>query len=193
MAKKKIPEINAGSMADISFLLLIFYLVSTTMNVDSGISRMLPPLVDQPQEQSNQIKERNMFAVFVDAEDNLMVQRQRVTLDQLCRMTREFIMNPNNEENKPEKEMKEINLIGEFPVSKAVISLRNDRQTSYDMYIKVQNELVRAVNEEREALALSQFGIKWEDLTDDQKKAISEAIPSRISEAEPRDRTTKSN
>ncbi len=193
MAKKKIPEINAGSMADISFLLLIFYLVSTTMNVDSGISRMLPPLVDQPQEQSNQIKERNMFAVFVDAEDNLMVQRQRVTLDQLCRMTREFIMNPNNEENKPEKEMKEINLIGEFPVSKAVISLRNDRQTSYDMYIKVQNELVRAVNEEREALALSQFGIKWEDLTEDQKKAISEAIPSRISEAEPRDRTTKSN
>ena len=191
MANKKIPEINAGSMADIAFLLLIFYLVSTTMNVDSGISRMLPPLVDQPQDKANEIKNRNMFSVFVDAEDNLMVQRQRVTLDQLCRMTREFIMNPNDEEDKPEKEMKEINLIGEFPVSKAVISLRNDRQTSYDMYIKVQNELVRAVNEEREALSLSQFNTKWEDLTEDQKKAISEAIPSRISEAEPRDRTTK--
>lgn len=188
MASRKVQEINAGSMADIAFLLLIFYLVSTTMNVDSGLQRMLPPLSDN-KEQTNKVNKRNTMLVFVDKQDNLMVNMQRIQISELKNITKKFIANVNNEEDKPEKEMTTIELIGEYPVGKGIVSLQNDRATSYDMYMKVQNELVRAFNELREELSTEKFGSSFADLTEDQRKAIQKAIPSRISEAEPRDMT----
>lgn len=189
MAKRSIPEINAGSMADIAFLLLIFYLVSTTMNVDSGLQRMLPQLADEKNQEVNKINKRNTMLVFIDAKDNLMVGSQRMQVTELRDAAREFILNIDNLEELPEKEVINIDLIGEYPVGKGVISLQNDRSTSYNMYIQVQNELVRAYNEIRNELSSEKFNKDFSDLTEDERKAITAAIPLRISEAEPRDMT----
>lgn len=189
MAKRAIPQINAGSMADIAFLLLIFYLVSTTMNVDSGLQRMLPQIADEKNQETNKTKQRNTMLVFIDANDNMMVQMERIGVEELKSKAKEFILNPTDSEDLPEKEVINIDLIGDYSVGKGVISLQNDRSTSYDMYIAVQNELVRAYNEAREELATAKFGKKFAELDDDQAKAITKAIPMRISEAEPRDLT----
>lgn len=187
---KRIQEINAGSMADIAFLLLIFYLVSTTMNVDSGLQRMLPPYIDpSEQQQTNKVNKRNTLLVFVDAHDRLMVQSQIAQVEDLNSIVKEFILNPQDREDMPEKVMEKIDLIGEYPVGKGLVSLQNDRATSYDMYMRVQNELVRAFNELRDDLAADKFGRKFDELNEDEKKAIQTAIPLRISEAEPRDMT----
>lgn len=189
MAKKnrKIPEVNAGSMADISFLLLIFFLVATTMNVDTGLQRMLPPM--PPEEQQNDeidIKQRNLLLVFVNRFDQINVAGETIGINQLREKAREFIANPYDVEELPEKEMTNIELIGDYPVSKGVISLQNDRGTSYSTYIQVQNELTRAFGDVRDDLASLEFGRKFMELSEEQREAIAKAIPLKISEAEPR-------
>lgn len=189
MAKRKVPEINSGSMADIAFLLLIFWLMTTSMNVDSGISRKLPPLVEQDNDPGMDAHERNVLMVFVSGNNQLLVAGQRMDVGGLCEKTKAFITNPTNDPNMPEKEMTEIPLLGNYPVSKGLISLQNDRGTSYDMYLKVQNELTRAYNEAKDELAQQKFGRSYSDLNEEQRKAINKAIPVKISEAEPRNLT----
>lgn len=185
------PEVNAGSMADIAFLLLIFFLVTTTMNVDSGISRILPPWVDNPKDDGMENKERNTFIIKVSGNDQILVSGRRVSVGEVKDMAKEFILNPNNAENLPEKEMTEIPLIGEFPVSLGVISLQNDRSTSYEAYLAVQNELTRAYNQVRNELSNRQFSANYSELTDAQRVAINKAVPTKISEADPVDLTGK--
>ncbi|MDE5944207.1 MAG: biopolymer transporter ExbD [Rikenella sp.] len=189
MAKRKVPEINSGSMADIAFLLLIFWLMTTSMNVDSGISRKLPPLVEQDNDPGMDAHERNVLMVFVSGNNQLLVAGQRMDITGLCEKTKTFITNPTNDPNMPEKEMTEIPLLGNYPVSKGIVSLQNDRGTSYEMYLKVQNELTRAYNEAKEDLSQRKFGRAFTDLNDEQRKAINKAIPVKISEAEPRNLT----
>ncbi len=185
--KRKIQEINAGSMADIAFLLLIFFLVATTMNVDTGIQRVLPPMPDENQEQAPMdIKRRNIMLVFVSKFDNIMAGGEAIDITQLKEKAKEFILNPTNDENLPEKEVTNIDLIGNYPVSKGVISLQNDRGTSYNLYIMVQNELTRAFNEVRDELATQKFGKKFMELAEEQREAVQKAVPLKISEAEPR-------
>lgn len=184
---KKTPEINAGSMADIAFLLLIFFLVSATMNVDSGILRILPPMPEEEQlDESIDIKERNILLVFVSAANEIMVGGQKMDIHDLKDKVKDFVVNPTNDVNLPEKVMTEIELLGTFPVSSGIVSLTNDRGTSYDMYIKVQNELTRAFNEIRNELSNRKFGKDFSDLADEPRKAIQAAVPLKISEAEPR-------
>lgn len=184
--KKKTPEVNAGSMADISFLLLIFFLVATTMNTDTGIQRVLPPWVENADNDAPPIKERNLMQVKVNQFDQIQVQGQLVTLYQVKDRAKDFILNISNDENLPEKEMKEIEFIGNYPVSSGVISLQNDRGTSYDMYIKVQNELTKAYNEIRDDVARQYFGAAFNNLDEDKRKAVQSAVPLKISEAEPK-------
>lgn len=173
-------------MADIAFLLLIFFLVVTTMGTDSGIQRTLPPL-EEKENKGVDVHERNLMLVFVDASGRIMVKGEVILLSQLTGIAREFIQNPFNEESLPEKEMTEIELIGQFPVSKGVISLQTTRGTTYSVYIKVQNELTRAFNELRDEVAMQKFnGRKFFDLDEAQRSAIQKAIPMKISEAEPR-------
>lgn len=184
---KKTPEINAGSMADIAFLLLIFFLVSATMNVDSGILRILPPMPEEEQlDESIDIKERNILLVFVSAANEIMVGGQKMDIHDLKDKVKEFVLNPENDPTLPEKVVTEIELLGTFPVSSGIVSLTNDRGTSYDMYIKVQNELTRSFNEIRDELSVRKFGKDFGDLAEEQRKAIQAAIPLKISEAEPR-------
>lgn len=192
MARKKRtpPEINAGSMADIAFLLLIFFLVTTTMDVDTGLQRMLPPPLPPDMPEPPEIKQRNVFVVLVNANNQLLVEGEFMDIRNLRKKAKEFIANPTDKADLPEKEMKEVPFFGMYPVSKQVISLQNDRGTSYETYIRVQNELAAAYNELRNELALSKFGKSYDDLIrlGDKEKtdAIKAIYPQRISEAEPK-------
>lgn len=189
--KRKVQEINAGSMADIAFLLLIFFLVATTMNVDTGLVRVLPPMPDPNVKQEDiKVKERNLLLVFVAGSGNIMAGGQVIDIRQLKDKAKEFILNPYNDENLPEKEDKELELPdGQkwvYPVSQGVISLQNTHDTGYQVYIRVQNELTRAFNEIRNEVSMSKFGVKFADLKEEQRKVITAAVPMKISEAEPR-------
>jgi biopolymer transport protein ExbD len=183
-------EFNAAPMADIAFLLLIFFLVATTFDVDTGIMRKLPPIPDeqqQRQQENKQIKDRNVFEVLINSSDRLLVEGENANVSNLRERAKEFIANPNNETDLPEMEMKEVPFFGQTECTKGIISLQNDRGTSYDMYIKVQNELTAAYNELHEELAMRKFGKKYGELEKEKQDAIDEIYPMIISEAEPKD------
>jgi len=185
---RKTPEIPSASMADIAFMLLIFFITATSMDVDSGLERVLPQMPPENQEQDDTppIKERNVFSVLLDQYNRLMVEGEIMRVEDLRLKTKEFLTNPANSENLPETKPTEIPLIGNFDVTKGIISLRNDHGTQYGTYLAVQNELVAAVNEVRDELASEKFGKTYANCTNEQRDAIREAIPSRISEAEPK-------
>lgn len=185
---RKAPEINAGSMADIAFLLLIFFLVTTTMDVDTGITRKLPPPVEQP-DQDIDVKERNVMKVLVNSQDRLMVNGKFIDVSMLKNAAKEFMaIHPDNPDF-PEVAPKYIEeLKREIMTSKGIISLKNDRGTSYQMYIAVQNELAAAFSEMKNELSINLFGLKYTQLVnEDMIKGINKAVPIRISEAEPED------
>ncbi|MBI9055609.1 MAG: biopolymer transporter ExbD [Bacteroidales bacterium] len=184
---RKVSEVNASSVADIAFLLLIFFLVATTMDVDSGLSRKLPPMPEPgAQEDDKQIKERNVFVVLINANDQLMVEGKPMDVHNLRKEAKEFIVNPSNKEELPEKSLREIDYFGEVMAPKGIISLMNDRGTSYGIYIKVQNELIAAYNEVRDETAMREFGKHYEKLPEDKQDAVKEYYPQIISEAEPK-------
>jgi biopolymer transport protein ExbD len=174
-------------------MLLIFFLVATQMNTDTGLERRLPQWVEEEQETEMDVNERNIFVVLVNRNNDLLVEGQWSKVSELREMTKEFLANSNNDPNLPEKEPKEIPFFGEVMVTKGVISLQNDRDTRYDMYISVQNELIGAINELRNELAQSKFGKIFESCTYEQQEAIKDIYPSRISEAEPKKIGGKSN
>jgi biopolymer transport protein ExbD len=186
MAKRDVPEINSSSMADIAFMLLIFFLVATTMDIDTGLARMLPPPVPPDQEETPPVRKRNIFVVLVNKNNQLLVAGKPMRIVDLKDECKRFIQNPRNEDNLPEKKITNIPALGQFPVSKGVVSLQNDRGTQYGTYIEVQNALVAAYNEARDELAIEKFGKKLDFLNNEQAEAIRKAIPQRISEAEPK-------
>lgn len=182
------PEINAGSMADIAFLLLIFFLVTTTMDVDTGLRRLLPPPIDPNAPPPPPVRERNVFVVLVDQNDRLLVRGELGNIQTLREQTKNFLLNPTNDPNMPVREMRQIDNIGEIEVSRGIISLQNDRGTSYEMYIAVQNELAAAINDIRDEVSREVFGVRFDQLTDqDLVTAVRQAVPMAISEAEPKD------
>ncbi|PKP36541.1 MAG: biopolymer transporter ExbD [Bacteroidetes bacterium HGW-Bacteroidetes-15] len=183
---RSLGEINASSMADIAFLLLIFFLVTTTMNVDTGLARMLPPMPEDREDTEQDVKVRNIFTVLINKSDRLLVDGQPMDVTMLKDKAKEFISNPQNDPKLPEKQLVEIEYFGAVEVSKGVISLQNDRGTSYRMYMLVQNELVAAYNELRDEVSRSKFGKPYNELLDDQQKAVQKVYPQRISEAEPK-------
>ena len=188
MAKKKVPEINGSSMADIAFIALIFFLMVTTMDKEEGIARQLPPIPPEDQKVENQeINRRNIIQVKINSNDRLLAGGVPMDVSQLKDKIKEFMSNPYDDPTLPEKEVKDVTGIGPVPVSKGVISLQNDRGTTYQAYITVQNELVKAINELRDEFSMKTFGKKYSKLDDQQQAAVREAVPQRISEAEPKD------
>ena len=171
MAKRSTPGLNTSSMADISFLLLTFFLMTSSINTDMGISRKLPPPKDPNTPNDVDIHKRNIFVVKINSHDALLFDGEIGDIKDLKTL--------------PEKIEMDIPLLGSYRVSKGVISLQNDRGTSYDMYIQVQNELTAAVNEMRDELCRIKFGKSYNDAEKEQKEAIDKAIPVAISEAEP--------
>ena len=192
MARKKrtMPGINATSTADIAFMLLIFFLTTTSMNTDKGLARRLPPPPDPnvKQDDNLKVKERNVLQVRINKDNQLMVGSEYMEVSQLRAKAKEFIANPNDDENLPEKHVVNIPLLGgDCMVAKNhVISVTNDVGTSYQAYIDVQNELVAAYNELRNEKAKSAFGKDYVDCSEDEQKAIRDFHPQKISEAEPK-------
>lgn len=172
-------------MADISFLLLTFFLMTSSINTDMGIARRLPPPLP-PDTEKPEVRERNIFIVKINSRDRLLFNNTYGDVSQLKERAKEFLGNPNNDPTLPEKEDVYIEGFGEtYPVSKGVISLQNDRGTSFNMYLQVQNELAAAINEMRNELSIARFGKGYVDINDNQREAIDKAIPIAISEAEP--------
>lgn len=193
--KRKVQEINAGSMADIAFLLLIFFLVATTMNVDTGLTRMLPPIPPENQQTEDvKVKERNVLLVLINGAGQIMAgiqgQQELIDLRQLKEKTKEFILNPYDLETMPEKKDEEIELPDgskwTYAVSQGVVSLQTTRDTNYQAYIMVQNELTRAFNEVRDEVSMRKFNSKFADLPEEQRNVVAKAVQMKISEAEPR-------
>ena len=188
MAKKKVPEINGSSMADIAFIALIFFLMVTTMDKEEGISRLLPPIPPEDQKVENQeVNRRNIIQVKINSNDRLLAGSQPMDVSQLKDKIKEFMTNPYDDPNLPEKEIKDIPGLGPVPVTKGVISLQNDRGTTYQAYITVQNELIKAINELRDDFSTKTFGKKYSKLSEEQQEMVRKAIPQKISEAEPKD------
>ncbi|MCU4157734.1 biopolymer transporter ExbD [Carboxylicivirga sp. A043] len=183
MTRRQIKELNAGSMADIAFLLLIFFLVTTTMDSDLGLGTVLPPYIEDIDAPPK--NDRNVFEILVNSDNQLLVEKRPMKLNFLTEATKEFILNPSNKVNLSAKEMKDISLLGIMEVSKGIISLQTANDTEYQTYLMVQNEIVRAFNEMRNEMALRKFGNAFSDLTSQERAAIREACPKLISEAEP--------
>lgn len=194
MAARKISEINASSTADIAFLLLIFFLVTTTMDVDSGIPRRLPPPVDKDAD-IPKVPKRNIFVVLINSADQILVNGKPGNLRMLRSDAKEFLTpyysgNPDAPDMDGHPEVSEIDVegIGKVWKSKGIVSMQNDRGTSYKTYIHVQNELAAAVSELRDEMSNKYFGMDFKVLLDkfpDKGKAIQKAVPMSISEAEP--------
>jgi len=166
------PEVNAGSMADIAFLLLIFFLVTTTIDVDKGVYVKLPPWSNEPPPEMK-LNQRNVYSILVNANNELLVRGEPAQLKDLRKNTKEFIMNPRKLEN-----------MSQDP-TKAIISFKNDRGTNYKTYLEVYNELKAAYNELREEEAQRKYGKSFEFLSKPDQKEIRARIPLVISEAEP--------
>jgi hypothetical protein len=203
MGRRAIPEVNAGSMADIAFLLLIFFLVMITIEKDKGIARQLPPPIEE--ELDVVIKQKNLFIVNVNKNDQLLVEDELMELKDLRQAAIDFLDNGGAPSGSPEYcnycKGKRSPESSDNP-QKAVISVQNDRLTSYEMYISVQNELVAAYNTLRNRESQRLFG--WDftemkkgidegqitgdrkDLIEEQLKQVQDLIPLKLSEAEPR-------
>lgn len=190
MSKRKVQEINASSMADIAFLLLIFFLVTTTMSVDKGLSRRLPRLPQANEKQEEKVNARNTFVVLVNSNNQLLVQGEPLDVKQLREKVKIFIKNEGNDPSLPELLPMEVEIDGQqetvITTKKHIISLQNDRGTLYQKYIEVQNELVGAYNEVRDEYSRARFGVAYAELNEDRQKAVQTIYPQKISEAEPK-------
>jgi biopolymer transport protein ExbD len=203
MARRSAPEVNAGSMADIAFLLLIFFLVTTTLEKDNGIARQLPP-IDKSEIEPPKIKKKNLFIVLVNKNDELLVNDNPMQLKDIRESAIEFLDNGGALSNSPEYcnycKGKRSETSSDNP-DKAVISVQSDRLTSYKMYISVQNELVAAYNFLRDRESNRLYGWNFSEVKKDidagtylgdvtdaraKLKEVQLLFPLKLSEAEPK-------
>ncbi|MDR1092336.1 MAG: biopolymer transporter ExbD [Prevotella sp.] len=186
--KRTVPQVNSTSTADIAFMMLLFFLLTSSMDTDRGLPRRLPPPV--PKDQKNvdvNIKKRNILVVLINSTNQILCGDTYIQLNQLKDRVKEFIENPTNNEHMPELIEVDVPYFGARKVSKNhVISLQNNRDTSYQAYIDVQNEIAAAYNELRDDISLQKFGRKFADLDEEQQKAVQIIYPQKISEAEPK-------
>lgn len=186
---KKVPAINASSMADISFLLLIFFLITTSMDVSQGLARRLPaPVPPDAKVEDTDINKRNLMIVKINSANQLMVQGQLMDIKQLRQKAKEFILNENNDANLPKVVEEDFGApLGVQRYTKDhVISVQNDVDTQYQAYLDVQNELVAAYNELRDECARKYYHTPYNELDEDSQKQIQKVYPQKISEAEPK-------
>ena len=189
--KKKTPGINGTSSADIAFMLLLFFLLTTSMDTDTGLARKLPPPPDksvQRDQMDIKVNKRNILQVMINTNNQILCAGDYVDIRQLREIVRNFLLNERRDEHLQEYEDKDVPFFGNMNVltSKHVISLQNDRGTSYQAYIDVQNELVAAYNELRNEVSGRKWGKVYEDLEEEQQKAVQMIFPQNISEAEPK-------
>ncbi len=176
-------------MADISFLLLIFFLVTTSMDVNQGLTRRLPaPIPPDQKIEDTDINKRNLLVVKINSANQLMVQGQEMSVKQLREKAKEFIANVNDDANLPKLYEEDFGgAIGVVKYAKNhVISVQNDVDTQYQAYLDVQNELVAAYNELRDECAHKYYHKAFNELDEEDQKLIQKVYPQKISEAEPK-------
>jgi biopolymer transport protein ExbD len=202
MGRRNIPEVNAGSMADIAFLLLIFFLVTTTFEEDKGINRKLPPM-PPPGVTPPIIKQKNLFTILVNKNNDLLVEEELMDLKDLRQAAKDFLDNGGGTNEKGEPctycKGKKDPESSDHP-NKAIISVRNDRETEYKTFMSVQNELVAAYNELRNREGQRLYKMDYTEMVEiaadpqasegliekmkEQMEVIKELFPLKISEAE---------
>ena len=193
---KKIPQINASSMADISFLLLIFFLVTTSMDVIQGLARRLPPPPQAEQEKAEQdINQRNLLIVKINSRNQITYRDgsmekgdlKEIDINDLKGIAMEFILNPEEKQHLPVVTKEPVGNLTVRYCKDHIISVQNDVDTQYQSYLEVQDALVAAYNEVRDKMALELFGKRtFAELDEDQQKLIKDYYPQKISEAEPK-------
>ncbi len=184
--KRKVPGLNTASTADISFMLLIFFLVASSMESEKGLLRQLPPPQNEHVEQEQMVKQRNVLQVSLDAADCLRCGDSIVTLAGLTARVAEFVANEGNAPSLPEKSTRDVNLLGPTEVSdRHVIAIQVDRNTSYEAYFQMQNAIVAAYSQLRNRLALKLFGRPFGRCSAEQQATVAMVYPQRISESAP--------
>ena len=199
--KRKVPGLNGSSLADISFILLIFFLITTSMDTDTGLVRRLPPPPDPNQQEDDvKVKGRNVMVVGVNmnnqisfyyGDESKRVFQGDVKVEELREVAKEFIANPDNKPNMPEFHPADppLPILGAYPITKNhIISVQTDRSTKYEVYFQIQNELMAAYNELRDEFSMSKFGKHYVHLDpeSDEALAVRGVYPLKISEAEPK-------
>jgi len=186
--RRKMPGVNSTSAADMAFTLLLFFLLTTSMDTNWGLARQLPPPPQPDRKAEQDVNIRNVLRVSINSANQILCAGEQVTLPELRAKAKEFIDNPANSENLPEKKEVDIPFLGpQMITSSHLISLQCDRGTNYQVYIDVQNELAAAYNELRDEASMRFFNSKYSVLDEDRKKAITDYYKQKISEAEPKD------
>ena len=191
MARKKrdVPRMNATSSADIAFMLLLFFLLTNSMDTDQGLARRLPPPPDPNRQADSELKvrERNVLKISINMHNQILCGGDYIDISQLRQRAKDFILNERNDEHLPEKVTEDVPYFGDMTFTKFhVISLQNDRGTLYQAYVDVQNELAAAYTELRDDVSLRQWGKRFADLNEDQQAAVQIVLKQNISEAEPK-------
>ena len=167
-------------------MLLVFFLVTSSMDTDKGLPRQLPPPEDNTQEEEVEIKQRNVLELELDADDRLTLNGEPADYDELTRRVAEFVANKNDDPSLPEKSEREVHLFGRIRVSdRHVITVKTNRNTTYNAYFEMQNAIVRGYYQLRNELAKRQFGHGYAYCSQEQRDAIALVYPQRISEAMP--------
>lgn len=187
--KRKVPQINGSSTADISFILLLFFLLTTSMGSDSGLARQLPPAVPPDQQDvSIDVNRRNIMRVNVNNRGQILANGEVVNLDGLREKVIEFVLNENDRADLAERTVETFPLVGAQKVTKNhVISLTNTVDTRYSDYILVQNELTKAYLQIRDQQSKKLFGVSLEKADTQQQEVLIKMYPQNISEANPRE------
>ena len=163
--RKGIPQLNTASTGDISFMLLIFFLVTTSMDIDKGLTRQLPPETPKEEQMPTDVKEGTVMKLVIDGGNKLTCDGREIGVGDLRERVETFVRRIGKEH---------------------IIQLEADRRASYDTYFQVQNELVAAYNELRNELAQEKWQKDFNELTEEQQDAIRDYYPQKISEAEPK-------
>ena len=181
--KKDMPGLNTTSTADISFMLLIFFLVTSSMDTDWGLPRQLPPPENLEKEEELVVKQRNALCLKLNADNQLTCNDEPMTIENLSKRVEEFVANTADDPSLPEKSEREVHLIGRCKVSdRHVIIVEVSPKATYDSYFQMQNAVVAGYNHLREDLAQSQFHHSYTQCNAEQRDAIAMVYPQRISE-----------
>jgi len=185
--RRDIPELNTTSTADISFMLLIFFLVTSSMDTDKGLPRQLPPAPNDTEIQETIVKERNVLVVSISETNKLTVGNEQVTPEQLTEHVARFVANEANDPSLPEMSTRQLHLLGTRPVSdRHIINIQAHRNASYDTYFLMQNAIVAGYQQIRNKLANSSFGHSYNQCSQEERDVINLVYPQRISEDRPK-------
>ena len=184
--KRDIPQINSTSSADVAFILLLFFLLTGSLDSKSGIYRRLAPASSEAVIKKNiPVEERNILAISIRDDNTVYLKDEPVSLPEIRKIAKVFIDNPDNKDFLPQKTTLDIPGLGLLPVSQdAVINLEFSRKSNYQTYISVTSELTAAYNELRNELAIDKFGKSLMDLSEEQQAAVRKVYPLQISEKE---------